>query len=96
MRQGRGCSLSAAKCCFGCVRFRTAGSTHAVLADVAAWCFVLQGHLKKFKEEIQELGNKILQAALTLHERVSSTFRKTAVNFHYEVSWLIGGLLVLA
>jgi len=41
--------------------------------------------LKKFKEEIQELGNKILQAALALHERVSSTFRKTAVNFHYEV-----------
>jgi hypothetical protein len=45
--------------------------------------------LKKFKEEIQELGNKILQAALALHERVSSTFRKTAVNFHYEVSTAI-------
>eukprot|EP00878_Enallax_costatus_P012531 GHUV01013087.1.p1 GENE.GHUV01013087.1~~GHUV01013087.1.p1 ORF type:complete len:2750 (+),score=1040.15 GHUV01013087.1:633-8882(+) len=44
----------------------------------------LQGHLQKFKEDIQELGTKILQAALALHERVSSTFRKTAVNFHYE------------
>jgi hypothetical protein len=48
--------------------------------------FPHQGHLKKFKEDIQELGNKILQAGLALHERVSSTFRKTAVNFHYEVS----------
>lgn len=40
--------------------------------------------MQKFKEDIQELGTKILQAALALHERVSSTFRKTAVNFHYE------------
>lgn len=54
-------------------------------ADHKHWAVVLQGHLKKFKEEIQELGNKILQAALNLHERVTSTFRKTAVNFHYEV-----------
>lgn len=30
------------------------------------------------------MGTKLLQAALALHERVSSTFRKTAVNFHYE------------
>ena len=30
------------------------------------------------------MGTKILQAALALHERVSSTFRKTAINFHYE------------
>lgn len=44
-----------------------------------------QGHLKHFKEDVQELGTKILQAALALHDRVSSTFRKTAVNFHYEV-----------
>jgi hypothetical protein len=43
-----------------------------------------QGHLKAFSEEVQELGVKILQAALALHERVSSTFRKTAINFHYE------------
>lgn len=44
----------------------------------------LQGHLKKFKEDVQDLATKILQAALALHERVSSTFRKTAINFHYE------------
>eukprot|EP00877_Chromochloris_zofingiensis_P015255 jgi/Chrzof1/9984/Cz04g22250.t1 len=44
----------------------------------------LQGHLKKFREEVQELGTKVLQAALALHDRVSTTFRKTAVNFHYE------------
>ncbi len=32
----------------------------------------------------QELGTKILQAALALHDKVASTFRKTAINFHYE------------
>ena len=30
------------------------------------------------------MGTKILQAALALHEKVSTTFRKTAINFHYE------------
>ncbi len=30
------------------------------------------------------MGTKILQAALALHDKVSSTFRKTAINFHYE------------
>ena len=45
-----------------------------------------QGHLKKFKEEVQDMGTKILQAALALHEKVSTTFRKTAINFHYEFS----------
>ena len=44
----------------------------------------LTGHLKQFNTDVQELGTKILQAALALHEKVSSTFRKTAVNFHYE------------
>jgi dynein heavy chain len=33
---------------------------------------------------LQELGTKILQAALALHEKVVATFRKTAINFHYE------------
>ncbi len=42
------------------------------------------GHLKKFSQEVQELGTKLLQAALALHEKVVGTFRKTAVNFHYE------------
>ncbi|MEW5298846.1 MAG: hypothetical protein WDW36_001923 [Sanguina aurantia] len=44
----------------------------------------LQGHLKNFKEEVQDLNTKILQAALALHDKVSTTFRKTAINFHYE------------
>lgn len=44
----------------------------------------LMGHLSRFKEDVQEMGTKILQAALALHEKVSTTFRKTAVNFHYE------------
>lgn len=44
----------------------------------------LQGHLKKFKEDVQDLNTKILQAALALHDKVSATFRKTAINFHYE------------
>lgn len=33
---------------------------------------------------VQELGTKVLQAALALHEKVTATFRKTAINFHYE------------
>jgi hypothetical protein len=37
----------------------------------------LQGHLKKFSEGVQELSTKILQAALALHERVATTFRKS-------------------
>ncbi|KAJ9515913.1 hypothetical protein QJQ45_016901, partial [Haematococcus lacustris] len=44
----------------------------------------LQGHLQKFSEGVQEMSTKILQAALALHDKVSSTFRKTAINFHYE------------
>ncbi|KAK9867723.1 hypothetical protein WJX84_004647 [Apatococcus fuscideae] len=44
----------------------------------------VQGHLKKFSADCQELGTKILQAALALHDKVASTFRKTAINFHYE------------
>ncbi|KAI3429649.1 hypothetical protein D9Q98_005734 [Chlorella vulgaris] len=44
----------------------------------------LSSHLKKFSPEVQELGTKLLQAALALHDKVIGTFRKTAVNFHYE------------
>ena len=33
---------------------------------------------------MQDLNTKVLQAALALHDKVSSTFRKTAINFHYE------------
>lgn len=34
--------------------------------------------------QVQELGTKLLQAALALHDRVMATFRRTAVTFHYE------------
>jgi len=45
----------------------------------------LHSHLKRgFNAEVQELGTKLLQAALALHEKVVSTFRRTAANFHYE------------
>ena len=43
------------------------------------------GHLSKFNDEVQELGKRLVQAAMQLHKRVASTFRKTASNFHYEV-----------
>lgn len=47
---------------------------------------------------MQELGTKILQAALALHERVCATFRNTAFNHHYEftvrqLQQVFGGLL---
>ena len=46
----------------------------------------LAAHLEKrgFTEDCQQMGTKIMQAALNLHNKVGSTFRKTAVNFHYE------------
>jgi hypothetical protein len=42
--------------------------------------------LKKFDDEIQELVKKLVGAAISLHRDVSANFRKTAQNFHYEVS----------
>ena len=48
----------------------------------------LKGHLKNFSESLNEeqFAHKLIQAALELHNKVASTFRKTAVNFHYEFS----------
>ena len=59
----------------------------------------LIGHLSKFNEEVQELGKRLVQAALQLHKRVAATFRKTAQNFHYEfnvrhVAGVFQGLLM--
>jgi hypothetical protein len=55
---------------------------------------LLLGLADKFRavtcSRVQEMGTKILQAGLALHERVSSTFRKTAVNFHYEFTVGVG------
>ena len=44
----------------------------------------LEGHLKVFPEEVQQLSSNLIRAALSLHTGVASTFRKTAINFHYE------------
>jgi dynein heavy chain len=57
----------------------------------------LKGHFKKFKSVVQEITVPLIKAALGLHERVVSGFRKTAVNFHYEfnirhISNIFGGI----
>ena len=44
----------------------------------------LLGHLTKFPDDVQEVGKRLVQAALQLHKSVARTFRKTASNFHYE------------
>jgi dynein heavy chain len=44
----------------------------------------LVGHLEPFAEDVQQLVTKIVHATLLLHTRVTETFRKTAVNSHYE------------
>jgi dynein heavy chain len=44
----------------------------------------LDGHLKKFAEEVKAVGPNMIQGALEIHSLVSSTFRKSAINFHYE------------
>lgn len=58
----------------------------------------LQGHLKRFKPTLQELAPLIIRSALTLHQNVITSFRKTALNFHYEfnlrhLSGIFQGLL---
>lgn len=59
----------------------------------------LNGHLMKFKPDIQALAGGLVNAALGLHTSVTQTFRKSAVNFHYEfnirhLSNVFQGLLV--
>lgn len=44
----------------------------------------LKAHFSRFKTTIQDLIPQLIKGALTLHDKVSSTFRKTAINFHYE------------
>jgi dynein heavy chain len=58
----------------------------------------LKGHFSKFKGSIQELIPQLIKGALTLHDKVSSQFRKTAINFHYEfnirhISNIFSGIL---
>ena len=42
------------------------------------------GHFKKFKSTVQEQIQFIIKATLALHQSVIASFRKTAINFHYE------------
>eukprot|EP00916_Digyalum_oweni_P005776 GHVL01010034.1.p1 GENE.GHVL01010034.1~~GHVL01010034.1.p1 ORF type:complete len:2742 (+),score=421.27 GHVL01010034.1:35-8227(+) len=46
----------------------------------------MKGHYEKkgFRQAIQEQVSVVIKAALSLHSAVASTFRKTAINFHYE------------
>ncbi|KAF0682585.1 Aste57867_25292 [Aphanomyces stellatus] len=44
----------------------------------------LDGHLNDFNDDIRKASVNILKGALALHAQVSTTFRKTAANFHYE------------
>lgn len=60
----------------------------------------LKGHFERlpFKAQVQEVVSSVVKAALSLHSSVSSTFRKTAANFHYEfnirhLAGVFGGLL---
>ena len=59
----------------------------------------LDGHLKLFSSEIQQLSSNLINAALVLHSGCVKNFRKTAKNFHYEfnlrhLSNVFQGLLV--
>jgi len=61
----------------------------------------LDGHFKTggFEDEIKKQSNNLIKAAMGLHAMVSSSFRKTAANFHYEfnirhISNVFQGLLV--
>jgi dynein heavy chain, axonemal len=44
----------------------------------------LNGHLQHFNEEIQGLSSGIVNGALSIHGDIAKTFRKSAINFHYE------------
>jgi dynein heavy chain len=60
----------------------------------------MKGHFEalNFKPVVQDAVNGVIKAALSLHNMVVSTFRKTASNFHYEfnirhMSGVFSGLL---
>lgn len=50
---------------------------------------IMQGHLSAsewapFASTVSGLGERLVQAALDMHKKVSDTFLKTAIKFHYE------------
>ena len=47
----------------------------------------LRGHFSKFKQVIQDQIPFLIKGAITLHEKVSSQFKKSAINFHYEFNF---------
>lgn len=73
--------LSVASDCNTLVHHLSCG--HACLSSVSCTSLLVTTSLS-LACAVQEMGTKILQAALALHEKVAGTFRKTAVNFHYE------------
>ena len=44
----------------------------------------LNKHYGKFKSTVMELVVPVIKSALQLHSEVERSFRKTALNFHYE------------
>jgi dynein heavy chain len=44
----------------------------------------LEGHLKKFPEEVRAVSANLIQGAMEVHALVIQAFRKSAINFHYE------------
>lgn len=44
----------------------------------------VKGHFCNFKSNVLEEALKVSKLALTVHEMVQATFKKTAQNFHYE------------
>lgn len=59
----------------------------------------LNGHLQHFSEEVQGMASGLVNGALNLHNDVAKTFRKSAINFHYEfnirhLSNLFSGILM--
>lgn len=51
---------------------------------VTIYSTFLGAHLKDFEASVFERMTKLIGAGLELHQRVSTTFRKTATKFHYE------------
>lgn len=42
----------------------------------------VQGHFKNFKSNVLDEALKVTKVALTVHDMVCQTFKKTASNFH--------------
>ena len=70
-------------------------------ALVTIYSYFLNGHFKSFSPGINELINQrsLTNGILQIHQKVSSKFKKSAVNFHYEfnirhISGVFAGVLM--